>query len=375
MRPYQPHETHLEVFDIGPPLRRRGGITLSVPLSTLHHTYTREMGIRAALVGESTVMLHPDHAGHHCGMNLDPCRPADAHVTLIDTANPDAPVVASRTSIPGATWATVAAISGPKLLVTHHQEPGLPSGDVGPNARFFLTEIDATDPRVPALSPAIAVPGLLLAARRDLLYTAVFPTAPARGTTLHVLRRRAGGVDVIGTIVLGGVGFFDSVVIEGEAAFAVAGGEILAIDLHNPARPALIARVPFAEGAGSRPYILGSGPGLLLVWGSGIASYRYGASLVPALDRLVEKSWARTNRIFPEAGLAFVPRGPSGVETFTLDHPAPDDPRPRRRSGSGPARQAVARAHRWIAYSGRAMQVEPSATVREYRRGQGHFMV
>ena len=23
-RPYQPHETHLEVFDIGPPLRRRG---------------------------------------------------------------------------------------------------------------------------------------------------------------------------------------------------------------------------------------------------------------------------------------------------------------------------------------------------------------
>ena len=277
-------------------------------------------------------------------MNLDPCRPADAHVTLIYTANPDAPVVASRTSIPGATWATVAAIPGPKLLVTHHQEPELPSGDVGPNARFFLTEIDATDPRVPALSPAIAVPGLLLAARRDLLYTAVFPRAPARGTTLHVLRRRAGGVDVIGTIVLGGVGFFDSVVIEGEAAFAVAGGEILAIDLHNPARPALIARVPFAEGAGSRPYILGPVPGSC--WCGAVASHR-----IAMAPRWFPPSTAWSRRAGPApTGFSPRPAWPSFPGAPAAWRPSPSIARRMTRGLKAQrlrsAGQAVARAHR-----------------------------
>src|SRR5439155_8851438 len=190
-RPQHPSETRVELFDVGPPLHRRGSLGLPFSPSELHYTYAHEEGITAALVDASLLVLHPEHLPSICGET--PCRPADAHLYLIDGSLPDAPAVAAKITIPGAGWATLAGLSGHKLLVTHLQDARQWRGDAGPDARFFVTEVDVTDPRTPVLSPAVAIPGLLLTARGDLLYTATFPPGDlhdSRRTTILTVSRR-----------------------------------------------------------------------------------------------------------------------------------------------------------------------------------------
>jgi hypothetical protein len=300
-----PDVTRVDLYDVAPGLPRRGSLSLPFAIGGL--TVPRyDEGVNAVLITDTTLTLRPR-----------PTRDAATHLTLVDVSNPDHPAVAASVAVPGARWAAVVTVEGTKLMVAHHADPeNLSHADLGPDGRFSLTEIDAADPSAPVVGAASATPGLTLAVRGPLVYTASLAKAAACGTgtksTLRVSRRQDDRrLTLLGSIELPGVYYNSRIFIQGEAAFATTDTEILAIDLRNPARPTLAGRAPLVGAWAPEA----TGPGLLL---SRSAAYRYDASLIPRLERVFDGYWSRRVRVFPERGIAAVPRGKKGVEILPL---------------------------------------------------------
>ncbi len=303
----QPHDTRVDLFDLAPGLRRRGSVT--VPFSVAGLTVPHyDDGLLVALVGASTLALrHPPPEGAR-------------QISFVDASDPDAPLLAGTATLPEAHWAAIIAVDGTKVLVAHHADRDTFGADTGPGGRFWLTEIDAANPAQPVVGSAIETPGLPVALRGSLLYSASLASSGRCGegktSTLRVSRRQADGhFTVIGTLALPGVRYDNHIFVQGEAAFVDTDKEVLAIDLHDPTRPTLAGRAPLA-GAWAPEAV---GPGLLL---SRTTAYRYDDSLNLTLERIIDAPWARGVRVFQEAGQAVVPKGKKGVEVFRL-RPSP----------------------------------------------------
>ncbi len=301
--------TRIDVHDrgtTGMDLRLRGSVTVPVILES-PDSREPHAGIPAALVGDTTLVLRPGRS--LCDSGPCPLGP----VTLVDVADPDAPVVASEIPLPGAVWWSLVAISNRTLYLAHQSEPGYSALD----RRSYITEVDASDPRRPVIAPAVPIEGLLVAVRPPYLFT-VSNTEGACGlllsTTVRVLRRDPDGkLRELAAVELPPV--YGRPIVQDDALFVASRDALQAIDIRDAARPILAGRIPLL--AGTPPDA--AGPGLLL---SRYASYRYDASLVPRFDRFIDNPYGTAVRVFPEAGHAYVTRWRKGVDVLPLG-PAP----------------------------------------------------
>jgi hypothetical protein len=275
-----------------------------------------------------------------------PCMGPDADFYVIDLRDPDRPVVSAKITLPGALGVYGAGVSGTTFYASHY-EPFEDEDALGKkfirSYRQYLDRIDLADPARPVVAAKLNVPGHFLAARGDLLFTTDTTYSPSTGrpfTTLYSLYQPPGMARAYlqGSLLLDGTAGF---VVDGNAAFTVIDGELLAVDLVDFIHPRVVSRTPIpgvrrlSQGGSGDVAVAYPGGGIYYSYSAGIRSAVGGYVFVtvdsgllvfdahdvtrPVFDQFARtQGWVQQIRVAADGSRALLPSGYYGVSTIEL---------------------------------------------------------
>ncbi|HET9552012.1 MAG TPA: beta-propeller domain-containing protein, partial [Anaeromyxobacteraceae bacterium] len=243
-------------------------------------------------------------------------------VLLYDLADPDAPALAARVTLPTSGWSWGLTASGPYLWITHFEwEPdsGTATASLG---RYYVDRIDATDPAHPVLLPKVNVAGVFLSADASGARLATLePTWDGQAATsfLHVLELTdRGTARLVGSVALPGY--------PGGAAVTPGWAYLTTWSWTGTASSQRLAAVDLAAVrlASDQPleadwaWPLRAGDGWLLLsaargGGQGLLAWRLDDPGAPRLGSFTRtQGWVQDAVLF--GGKAYLPAGPYGVQ-------------------------------------------------------------
>jgi hypothetical protein len=333
-------QDQVQVVDIAAG-KARGSIALPIDPSGWYWTwgwggfyyYDWYNGGDVVQVGTNTIAFRRWHPNY--GPNGQFVADSDA-LWIVDLSNPDAPGIASVvvTSDTNGWWGNMKVV-GTTLYTQHYEWPSWPYTQ-NEKVRYYIDEIDLSNPKNPAVKTKINVPGILVGGSQtdnSVIYTVDYDYDSNSNTTneFDVLKLYGGKAYLQSRTALDG--WVGNVFVKGNTAYTstqrynwiyVNGApnmELHAIDITNPQAP--VDRV--ASGPQGWGWLLGViGDRLLVTSGwwyygqVGFDVYKLAPNAAPAYDQFVRTlGWSVTS-ITGQNNQLFLSSGEWGVQTVNL---------------------------------------------------------
>ncbi len=242
---------------------------------------------------------------------LETCDPGFDFL-VVDLSQPDAPTVAAKLTIEGAAGVAAAGSDGTTFFVDHYEQiPGVDKNNIVyvKGIRFYVTTIDLKTPGKPIVAAKVNVPGAFFGARStDNAWFVAEPkydeATGKQSLVVSALYRPTGGdrAYLQGQVSLdgswGGLGY------DGRALFTILDGQLVTVDLTNPATLKMTSKLAIAG-----------------VASGGTIYTTKGAPAIGASDAPVSSTYVPSGSAFirhAEAGRLFVSVSYNGILVYDV---------------------------------------------------------